>query len=188
LKQKHPTLKLVFAGTGETMNDCIALSRSLGLNTFVNQMDVYSRDADVFFLGFQHNPLVLMKHARLFTFPTYYEGLPNALIEALICGAIVVSSDCPTGPREILAPSTSLHQIATGFEISEYGILVEPFDASGDKQKVDHWVKAIDTLLSDEALFARIQSNLKNRAAAYRIDHILPQWKACIDLLVSGEN
>ncbi|MGC3965005.1 MAG: glycosyltransferase [Rhodocyclaceae bacterium] len=52
--------------------------------------------------GFQRNPYPWIKHADLFAMASDSEGLPTVLIESLILGTPVVSTDCPTGPREIL--------------------------------------------------------------------------------------
>jgi len=52
--------------------------------------------------GFQANPYAWMANADLLTLSSDHEGLPNVLIEALACGTRVVSTDCPSGPREIL--------------------------------------------------------------------------------------
>ena len=43
-----------------------------------------------------------MKNARFFVHSSYREGLPTVVIEGLITNGMVISSDCPTGPREIL--------------------------------------------------------------------------------------
>lgn len=53
--------------------------------------------------GFAANPYAAMSRAALFVLASAWEGLPNALIEALACGAPVVATDCESGPREILA-------------------------------------------------------------------------------------
>lgn len=52
--------------------------------------------------GFQHNPYPFIAAAELLVLSSDHEGLPNALIEALALGVPVVSTDCPSGPREIL--------------------------------------------------------------------------------------
>ncbi len=55
------------------------------------------------FAGFQANPFAFMAHADLFAFASRWEGLGFVIIEALAMGTPVVSTDCPSGPREILA-------------------------------------------------------------------------------------
>ena len=56
----------------------------------------------VLFIGFQANPYPWMKQARLMVHSAKFEGLPTVLIEGLMLDKLMVSSDCPTGPREIL--------------------------------------------------------------------------------------
>jgi len=52
--------------------------------------------------GVVRNPYAFMKRAALFALSSAWEALPTVLIEALACGCAVVSTDCPSGPREIL--------------------------------------------------------------------------------------
>jgi len=53
-------------------------------------------------LGHVENPLKYFRHADVFVLSSYVEGLPNVLVEAMMCGCTAVSNDCPTGPREVL--------------------------------------------------------------------------------------
>ena len=53
-------------------------------------------------VGYKDNPESYIKISDVFVLSSIYEGLPNVLIEALYLKKYIISSDCPTGPREIL--------------------------------------------------------------------------------------
>ena len=82
--------KLVILGEGEQRPALESLVSQLGLRQ------------DVSLPGFQENPFAYMARALLFVLSSASEGLPGVLIQALACGCSVISTDCPSGPREIL--------------------------------------------------------------------------------------
>ena len=69
------------------------------LEALIRQLDL---EQDVSLAGFVTNPYAYMAQASLFVLSSRWEGLPGVLIEALCCGTPVISTDCPSGPREIL--------------------------------------------------------------------------------------
>ncbi len=83
-------VRLVILGDGEDRAALLRLARELDV-------------ADAIDLpGFVDTVYAWMAHADLFVLSSAWEGSPNALTEALYLGASVVSTDCPSGPREIL--------------------------------------------------------------------------------------
>jgi glycosyltransferase involved in cell wall biosynthesis len=183
LKEKHKDLKLVILGEGELKDYLVVLSEELGLKTYVWDRDKLSESFDVYFLGFQKNPFKFIARSKLFVFPSLWEGFPNALVEAMACGVCVVSSDCRSGPREILAPNTDFNYQAQKPEFAEYGVLMPVFELKyksaeeplGGKEIM--WVETIDKLLEDENLRRHYSEKAKQRAEDFRIEKIVEKWK-----------
>jgi glycosyltransferase involved in cell wall biosynthesis len=88
--REHRPVRGIILGEGPQRPALQELSRTLGL------------DEDVRMPGFVTNPTAFMAHAAVFVMSSRTEGLPTVLIEALAAGAPVVSTDCPSGPREVL--------------------------------------------------------------------------------------
>ena len=83
-------LELWILGEGELRRD---LDRQIRESRLENHVRL---------LGFQDNPLRFLRAADLYCLSSRYEGMPNALVEAMLCGTPVIATDCQSGPREIL--------------------------------------------------------------------------------------
>jgi glycosyltransferase involved in cell wall biosynthesis len=124
-----------------------------------------------------------MARAKLFVFPSLWEGFPNALVEAMACGVPVISSDCRSGPREILAPDTDFNYQTQKPDFAEYGILMPVFEVKYKsaeeplEEREIMWVKTIDKLLEDEDLRKHYSEKAKQRAENFRIEKIVEEWK-----------
>jgi glycosyltransferase involved in cell wall biosynthesis len=89
LRARRPC-RLVIIGRGKQREQLLELADTLGIR----------KDVDL--PGFVENPYPYMAHADLFAFTSRWEGLGLVLVEALALGTPVVSTDCPSGPSEIL--------------------------------------------------------------------------------------
>ena len=115
---------------------------------------------DVIFLGFHHNPFKFMRKAHLFCTATRYEGLGNALIEAMALGLPVIATDCRSGPGEILKQG-------------EYGLLV-PTEDSGAM------AEAILKVLSERPLRKRLSDLSIKRAEDFNPEKAFSHWEDII--------
>jgi glycosyltransferase involved in cell wall biosynthesis len=82
--------RLIILGEGEQRTELEGLVRELGL------------ERDVSLPGYRDNAMAYMARSKVFVLSSAWEGLPTVLIEALAAGTQLVSTDCPSGPREIL--------------------------------------------------------------------------------------
>jgi glycosyltransferase involved in cell wall biosynthesis len=71
-------------------------------------------EGDTYLPGFVRNPFAWMRHAGVMVSSSLTEGCPNALMQALACGAPVIGTDCVGGTAEILARGTWGHLVAVG--------------------------------------------------------------------------
>lgn len=146
LVRKKRSAKLIILGKGELQAELQQLANSLGL------------EKDIELPGFVANPYAYMSKATAFVLSSRWEGLPTVLIEAMACGCPVISTDCPSGPREILADGL-------------YGSLVP----------VNNVTKLSEAML--EILEFSINRNtLQQRAAYFSPEQVISQY---LKLLVS---
>ena len=128
VRQRH-ACRLVILGEGPERDALEALVRRLGLEGCCDLS------------GFASNPFAYMRRARLFVLSSAWEGLPGVLIQAMACGTAVLSTDCPSGPREIL-------------DGGRLGTLVPVADPEALAQAM---IEALETTPDSAALIARAQ-------------------------------
>jgi N-acetylgalactosamine-N,N'-diacetylbacillosaminyl-diphospho-undecaprenol 4-alpha-N-acetylgalactosaminyltransferase len=106
-------VQLVFVGKGVHMEEIRDLVHSMGL------------EKNILFPGFQRNPFKYLGKSDCFVFASDYEGQGAVLMEAMACGLPVISTDCESGPRDLLAPGTNSKLVeGQTIEYGQYGVLV----------------------------------------------------------------
>ena len=115
---KNQPARLVILGGGPEEQRLKSLAIDMGLAN------------NIAFLGFQKNPFKYMKRASVFVLSSLQEGFGNVIIEAMACGAPVVSTDCPAGPGEIIKPMENGILIPTGDPTSMAEAIVKVLDDS----------------------------------------------------------
>ena len=147
LVRQRRLVRLVILGEGGERERLESLVQELGLGDCVSLP------------GFDSNPYAYMARARLYVMSSAWEGFPNSVVEALACGLAVVSTDCPSGPREIL--DTNL--LGTG----SYGTLVPVDDP---RELAEAILTELDVYRDRDQLRRRAQAFTSQRAARSYMD------------------
>jgi len=124
----------------------------------------------VHFLGFDPNPYKYLKSADLFVFGSNHEGFPNVLLEAMCCGLPILTTNCKSGPDEIMEleePSTS--QIMK----TRYGILTPVGD-------VDLMTKGMNYFIDHPEYLQSCKKNALQRIKAFEKEGILKAYEMAL--------
>lgn len=141
--------KLIILGEGPEKKSILSLIKELKLEN------------DIDLVGFVENPYPYYKYCDLFVLSSRYEGLPTVLIEALAFGKPVISTDCLTGPSEIL-------------ENGKYGKLVPVGDYNA-------LAKAILEIINNDLIFE--EALLKERAKEFDLESRVNDYIKLIEFL-----
>lgn len=132
------------------------------------EMGIHER---VHFFGFCENPYSYFAAADCFVMASRLEGLPTVLIEALACGIPVISTDCKSGPREILGGADDM--LVSGIEKGEFGLL-----ASLDNPKF--LSVAMQKMIDEDQLRDMYRAKAQTRAEFFSKEKSLAAYKNLI--------
>ncbi|WP_216901856.1 glycosyltransferase [Synechococcus sp. CCY 9618] len=116
----------------------------------------------VLFEGFKSDPVRYMARASVFVLPSRFEGMPNALLEAMASGLAVVVSDASPGPLEMVDPGVN-------------GLVVPSED-------VEALADALGRLMADQALRERLGAAARQRLRSLDWDVVEPHWRSVLAL------
>lgn len=175
IKKEVKNVKLLILGQGELEGY---------LRSLVTKLELQD---NVIFLGYHKNPFKFISKSDLFVLTSLYEGFGNVIIEAMACGIPIISTDCKSGPREIIAPGTDIEYETEDIDYCEYGILVPVCD--GKHYEYDDpltneerlLAKSIINLYKDEKLRKKYSTRGKERVKDFCIDNIIEQWQVLIN-------
>ncbi|EPC09174.1 glycosyltransferase [Fusobacterium ulcerans] len=153
LKKKNLKEKLYIIGEGEQRKDITKKIKELKL------------EEQVFLLGKKKNPYIWLNNADIFIHSSKREGFPAVLLEAMACGKMVVSSECPTGPKEVL----------------ENGKDGELYPVGNSKSLAEKLEKYILTPILKEKYIL----NAHNRINDFEKNKILKEYKEFIDKIIN---
>lgn len=152
---KKGSARLLVLGEGEKRSPLEKYAKELGVSR------------DVTFLGFQSNPFRYISRATVFVLSSLWEGFGNVIIEAMACGAPVISTRCPYGPEEIITDGVN-------------GLLVPVGD-------VNALAKAILRLLKDDPLRKRLAKAGKKRAEDFRVEKMVGEYERVFLEVIEGK-
>lgn len=126
--------------------------------------------------GFTENPFPAIAAAQCYVLPSNAEGFPNGLVEAMTLGVPVISTDCPSGPSEILAERAPGR--TAGLDMAAHGLIVPCDDRDALAQAL--------RCLQDPALRDRYAKAARARAEDFAVSAAVARYWAVIERVANG--
>jgi len=175
--KNHQLMISTFAQLGDNNTQLVILGEGPLRDVLEREINSLQLEKRVFLVGFDNNPYKYFSKSDCFLFTSNYEGFPNVLVEALACGLPVISTDCKSGPREILAPRSDISfQLTEHYEKGAYGILVP-------MQQEKTLLETMNVILDDEDLRESYKAKAKSRAKSFDKEMVV---NAFIEVLERG--
>ncbi len=136
-QKDYPTLLKAFARVRASWAArLIILGRGSLREALESQAEELGISADLDMPGHVNNPYAYFRNAAVFVLSSAWEGLPNVLIEAMACGSPVVSTDCPSGPSEILEGGRIGRLVPVGDVEQMAAAIVATLDSPPDRERI----------------------------------------------------
>ena len=175
--KKKADARLMILGDGELRDYLISLAEELSLTVCDWESTNTYTDADVYLMGYQANAFKFYRHSKMFALSSSWEGFPNVFAEALICNIPVVTTDCYTGPRELLNITHLGDKQVEEAVRTEVGSLLPMLDVIEDN-RFNVWADEIIYRLQAPKPSAGEFDKLTQR---FTLDCMLAQWKEVIE-------
>ena len=114
-----------------------------------------------------------MKQANCFVLSSFFEGMPNVILEAMYCGLPIISTDCISGVREIIAPKTDINYRNNNMTKEEYGILVPIMK---EEEAINYLADAIVEMLQDKKINNYYRKQSRKRIKDFSKDKKMKEW------------
>ena len=154
----HLDFEIIIMGKGELKQFYTNLIKDLNVQDKIRLID------------FDQNPFKYMAGSSCLINSSNAEGLPMVILEALACELPVISSDCLSGPREILAPTSDLNKrLNAGYEIADHGILF-PIN------NVEALASSMEIMMKDANMRTEFIKRSKERSQEFDVSKISAEY------------
>ena len=150
IANEAPKWRLEILGEGPLLEELQAMAKNLGIGS------------RVIWLGRESQPSVVYQRADLFVLASRYEGMPNALLEAMSTGLPVVVTNASPGPLEYV------ENLVTGLVV-----------ASGDPHELS---RAMLRLIQDPQLRGQLGEAARKEVRSLAIENVLPMWEQTLGM------